>query len=162
MKKAVIFVLCLMLLSGCAGEETFETVADEMVEPVMAQMRQIMVSLPDEAVSPAAQSDGGKLYQCDGYEILLQTMDGGNLDATVRSISGYSREDVTLIETMQGEYSKYELVWASAGEMGDRIGRATILDDGSYHYVVTVLADADRTEKYGEVWDILFASMTLS
>ena len=162
MKKVISGFLCLLFLAGCGAQETFETVADDMMAPAMAQMRQIVVALPEEAASPTVQDDGGKLYQCDGYEILLQTMDGGDLDATIRSISGYSRENVTVLETVQGEFDKYELVWASAGEEGDRIGRATILDDGSYHYVVSVLADADKTESYGDVWDILFASVTLS
>ncbi len=162
MKTVLMFVLCLCMFTGCGGEETMETIADEMVEPAMAQIRQIMVSLPEEAASPTVQDDGGKLYQCDGYEILLQTLDGGDLDATIQSISGYSRDSLTVIETAQGEFTRYEFVWASAGETGERIGRAVILDDGSYHYGVSLLADPEKTAECGQIWDILFASVTLS
>lgn len=162
MKKWMLCVICVLLLSGCAAEETFETIRDELVQPALAEMRDIILSLPEDAVSPAAESDGAVLYQCDGYEIILQTLDGGDLSATIQTISGYRREDLTVMETDLGDITKYELVWASAGELGDRVGRAAILDDGSYHYAVSVLCDADRTEEYTQVWDIMFGSFTLS
>lgn len=162
LKKVIGCFLCLLLLTGCAAEETFETVADELAEPAMAEIRDIVVALPEGMASPTAQSDGETLYQGDGFEIMLQTLPGGDLSATVQTITGYEKGSLTVIETEQGDISKYELVWASAGENGDRIGRAAILDDGSYHYAVTVLADADRTEEYAEVWDILFSSVMLS
>jgi len=162
LKKVIGCFLCLMLLTGCAAEETFETVADELVEPAMAELRQIVVALPEGMAAPTAQSDGGTLYQGDGFEIMLHTLPGGDLSATVQTLTGYEKGSLTVMETEQVDFTKYELVWASAGETGDRIGRAAILDDGSYHYVVSVLADADRTEEYAEVWDILFSSAMLS
>lgn len=162
MKKMLGLFLCLLMFTGCTAEETFETVADELVEPAMAELRNIVVALPEGMASPTVQSDGGTLYQGDGFEIMLQTFSGGDLSATVQAVTGYEKGSLTVMETEQEDVTKYEFVWASAGETGDRIGRAVILDDGSYHYVVTVLADADRTEEYADIWDILFASATLS
>lgn len=161
MKKWFVFGLCMVLLSGCASEETFETVADELVQSVSAPMRQVVVRLPEEAAAPASESDSGCLYQCDGYEIMVQTLPAGDLDATIRSVSGYSRENVTVMETNTGDWKRYEFVWASAGEEGDRLGKAVILDDGSYHYAVSVLADADRCEEYEQVWKEMFSSLSL-
>lgn len=161
MKKWFVIGLCMVLLSGCAAEETFETVADELVQSVSAQVRDIYVALPEQAASPVSESDSGCLYQCDGYEIMVQTMASGDLDATIRAISGYSRDGVTVMENNTGEFRKYEFVWASAGETGDRVGKAVILDDGNYHYAVSILSDADRVEEYREVWQELLESVSL-
>ena len=88
MRKCVYFLLSLFLLAGCAQQETFETISDEIpsAEPVSA--RQVNLTLPEEAAVPASESESGKLYLCDGYEILLQTLPAGNLDATLRNVTG--------------------------------------------------------------------------
>lgn len=162
MKKCMIFVLIALLLTGCGAEETFETVADEQLSPVSAQVRQILVELPEEAASPAMESENGKLYQCDGYEIMLQTLDAGDLNATIQTVSGYSRDGLTVMETQAGDLTRYEFVWASAGELGDRVGKAAVLDDGSYHYVISVLADAACVKEHEDTWQAMFGSFTLS
>lgn len=161
MKKCLVLVLACLLLSGCGAEETFETISDELIQPVSTEAREIVITLPPEAVTPVSESEDGALYMCDGYEIALQTLAAGDLDATVRSISGYSRDDLTVMETSVGDLKKYELVWASAGELGDRIGKATILDDGSYHYAVSVMADADVAHAYEGIWQTMFDSFAL-
>lgn len=161
MKKCVLFVWIALLLTGCGREQTFETIADEQLSPVSAQMREILVELPEEAASPAMESENGKLYQCGSYEIILQTLDAGDLNATIQTVSGYSRDGVTVMETRTGDLTRYEFVWACAGELGDRVGRAAILDDGSYHYVISVLADASCAKEKEDAWQAMFGSFTL-
>lgn len=160
-KKCVFFVLAALVLTGCGAQETFETVADEQLAPVSAQVREILVELPPEAASPVMESENGKLYQCDGYEIMVQTMEAGDLDATIQTISGYSRDALTVIQTQVGDITRCEFVWASAGELGDRVGKAAVLDDGSYHYAVSILADADRVREYEGVWKSMLDSFTI-
>ena len=160
MKKWWLLLMICAMLSGCGAEETFETVSDEILE-VAAVQRQILVELPPEAAAPASESDAGTIYICDGYEIMLQTLTGGDLDATLRAVSGYGREELTVVESRQGDYKRYDLVWACAGEEGERIGRGAVLDDGNYHYVLCVLSDADRVQEYEEVWSALFSSYSL-
>ncbi len=162
MKRIWIVGLVLLLLTGCGAEETMETVADELVEQVLGQQKLIYVELPAEAASPAVESDSGRLYHCGGYEICVEILPGGDLDATVKTLSGFDREKLTLVQTQRDDQECYELVWVSAGEMGDRVGRAMILDDGSYHYCVMVLGDADKAEANQVFWDEMFASFRLS
>ena len=64
-------------------------------------------------------------------------------------------------ETAQDGAKRYDFVWASAGENGDQLGRAVILDDGNYHYCLSVLRDADTTEKSQIVWRDVFDSFKL-
>lgn len=156
----IVAALCL-LLTGCATQETLETLADDMVQPVMAQPRQIAVDLPDNAVAPVLESDSEQVYFCEEYQILVETLSAGDLDATVRNLSGCDREKLTLIETEQDGAKRYDFVWAAAGEKGDLLGRAAILDDGSYHYCLSVLRDADTTENTQVIWRNVFDSFAL-
>ncbi len=159
MKKWIV-VLMLVLLTGCGTQETAETVADELLVPVMAEPARISVQLPGETALPVMENDNGRVYICNDYEILVQTMAAGDLSGTMQELSGMTREDLTVVETDSGGISRYEFVWAAAGETGDRTGRAVILDDGSYHYCLSVLRDT-RTEKSQVSWDQVFASFHL-
>ncbi len=160
MKTFWIWALLPFVLAGCAAEETFETIADQQVLPVMAQPRQVSVQLPREAASPVLETQEQQIYLCEGYEILMETRPAGDLNATVRALSGYEKEQLTVVETQWEAVSRYDFVWAAAGESGDRLGRGAILDDGQYHYCMTLLRDA-RGEADREVWDRLFSSFVL-
>ena len=162
MKRMLVFALVMMLLSGCAAEETLETIADDLVQPVMAQPREIAVSLPGEASIPTMEGDTGRMYLADDYEIYIQTLESGDLDATIQTVSGYSKDSLTVINTKSDGIERYEFVWVSAGENGERLGRGVVLDDGSHHYVMTVLRDADTTETSQIVWNDVFSSFRLA
>ena len=161
MKKIALFLLLTLVLTGCAAEETFETVADELVLPAMAQPENILVNLPGEAAMPAMESDNGRFYLAGDYEIHIQTLEAGDLNRTVKTLSGYEKDALTVMETNPEGIRRYEFVWTCAGENGDRLGRAVILDDGNYHYTMTVLRDADTTENTQIVWNDVFDSFTL-
>lgn len=161
MKKFCWILMLALLLCGCGAEETYETVADEMVQVVSAQPRQITMRLPEETLLPAMESDGRTLYLCSGYDVAVQTLDGGDLDATVRQISGFGCDDLTIMQTMVNEYICYEFVWTNASDLGDQVCRAMILDDGSYHYVLTASAPANDAMEYQEIWNGLFETFGL-
>lgn len=162
MKKWIVWMILPLFLTGCAAEETFETIADEQVAPVIAQQRQIYVELPDAAASPAVESDSGRIYLCGDYEIVIQTLEGGDLDGTLQTLTGFRRDDLTVMETWQEGCACYEFVFASAGETGDLVGRGMILDDGSYHYCLTVLAEAEKAEENQVYWEEMFMSFRLA
>ena len=161
MKKIAIALLAL-LLTGCAAQETMETIADEILQPVMAQPGEILVSLPGETAMPAMESDSGRMYLASDYEIYIQTLSSGDLSGTIRGVSGYEQEDLTVIHTETDGTDRYEFVWSCVGEKGDRLGRAVILDDGKYHYVMTVLRDAETTVSTQVCWNDVFSSFSLA
>lgn len=161
MKKCWLMILLALLLCGCMAEETFETVADDIVQSVMAQPRELTVKLPDDAVAPVLESNSEQVYMCEDYEIVIETLSSGDLNETIQTISGYTKDQLTIMETQWDDVTRYEFVWVSAGEKGDRLGRAVILDDGSYHYVMSVLRDAATTETSQIVWSEVFSSFAL-
>ena len=162
MRKYLFLLLITALLTGCGAEETFETVMDELAAPVIAQPRFICVDLPGETALPVIENQNGRVYVCNNYEIVIQTLESGDLEETMRIMSGLAPEDLTVVETFADGINRYEFVWAAAGEAGDRCGRGAILDDGNYHYCLSVLCSADSDEKNQVSWEDVFSSFGLS
>ena len=160
MKKLWLLVLCIGLLSGCAPRETFETVGDWYYEPVVSHGI-VTLQLPQDAVASTMSVEAGSVYLCDGYTVSLLTLAGGDLPRTVREVSGFPAERVELIATQRGGVDRYDFVWACAGEGGDQLGRAAILDDGTYHYVLTVLGEANICGSNQSI-ETLFDTFTLN
>ncbi len=160
MKKWNVILMLMVLLSGCRTEQTMETVADDILVPVIAEPARISVALPGETALPVMENDNGRVYICNEYEIQIQTMDAGNVAETLRTLSGMDLEDVTLVQTCSDGISRYEFVWAAAGEAGDQTGRAVILDDSSYHYCMSVLHPTDSDKSHVN-WDQVFSSFAL-
>ena len=161
MKKLAMLLAMALVLSGCGTRETFETVADEMVQSVMAEPREIWVSVPEDSAMPAMESENGCVYICKDYAVAVQTVGSGDLNATVQLVSGFDRDRVTLLKTNRDGLDRYDFVWTCAGE-NQQLGRAAILDDGNYHYVVSATIDAALIEEYQEIWNGIFESFTLS
>lgn len=161
MRVLLVCLLAGLLLCGCGAAETMETVADEWIIPVAAKPREISLELPGEALACAMESDSGRLYYGDSYEVSVQTLSSGDLDATLGEITGFPREELTVMQTRTGDVKRWEFAWAAAGEKGERIGRGVIMDDGEYHYCLTVLQDAD-VDDCQIVWSEVFRSFDLA
>lgn len=161
-KWCIILVLC-MGLYGCAAQDTFETLGQVQHEsnevPVMGS---IQVSLPESAAGEVFSNEGNSCYECDGYTLTLQTFSSGNMEQTVRSISGFSPERLTIIESKIGKCKRYEWVWTAVGEGEDVLCRAMVLDDGNYHYCLTTMAAAHQAGTLQSEWNQVFASFTLT
>ena len=158
----MIAAACLLLLGGCAkAETTVETVADVWEVPAVAEPKEIRLELPGEALECAMESDAGRLYLGSSYDVMVQTLTGGDLDATLRELTGFSRDEITVIQTRTEYPKRWEFAWAAAGESGERIGRGVIIDDGNYHYCLSALQDADVTDCQ-IVWSEVFNSFELS
>ena len=161
MKRMIVLMTLLGLLCGCGATETYELVTDEPVQQVSAQPRDVHFFLAEETAMPVMETDSGKLYLCGEYDVMSQIFDGGDLARTIRLVSGFSPEDLTVIQTESADIKKTEFVWTSAAEEGHRICRATILDDGNYHYVLSATVPAEKIEEYQEIWNGIFETFKL-
>ena len=158
MKQWICVLLTALLLCGCRGEETMETVADEWLVPVMAQPREISLRLPEDLVMPVLEQGSRQLYMGEGYELMLDVLEAGDLSETVRSMCGYEKENLTMIQTRQDGQNRYDFVWSAAGETGERLGRGAIVDDGNYHYCLSAMRDPGDT---AIPWRDIFSSFSL-
>lgn len=159
-KLSLILALCL-LLCGCGAQETFETLGNVWDQEVSATPAKTEFDLPQEAAERTMASEQGQIWFCPGYEITTQTLPAGDVDRTVQSICGYQRDALTFLQTSNSQIKRYECVWTAAGELGDEVYRAVILDDGIFHYIITVSASADDAGSLQDSWEPLLASFSL-
>lgn len=162
MKKVIVMILMLTMLTGCAGGGTFEGVEDVYGPSGVKEAGKIGLELPEDAASHVLAGQTGQMYFCDGYEISVETLASGDLDRTLLSLTGYHRDALTVIETANGDLKRYDCVWTAAGEDGDQVGKAVVLDDGSYHYCVSVMAHSREAGSLQSAWQSLLASVTVS
>jgi hypothetical protein len=162
LKKIWILPIVILLLTACGSTEARETVSDVYVAPAMASIQQIVVELPEELEIPVLQDgQSGELYVCDGYTVTIQTMESGDLQKTIYTASGVSKENVQILQTEQEGSDRYEFVWTANTEEGMQVGRCCILDDGDYHYVITAMAEETAAGEVRETWEKMFATFHL-
>ena len=162
MKKLGMMILAaVLLLAGCSAAPVYETLDGVDVNGQLPAAKTIRFDLPEDATVQTVQGGPGRIYFCDGYEIMVETVSAGDLDKTLRSLTGFSRDALTLMQTKVDGVDRYSCVWTSVGEGGEQIGRATILDDGGYHYCLSVTAPAQDALELQPVFSALFASFTL-
>ena len=163
MKKLLLIVLTLLMLTGCASQPVFETVDDLPVSGEPAQAKEILVSLPKEASVPTLEGeDDARLYDCGDYILTTQVFRGGDIDGTLQSLTGFPGANLSHVQTKQQNMDRYDCVWTAAGENGEEVGRAVVLDDGAYHYAVSVLADAELAGDLLQQWKTVLNSVKLS
>jgi len=162
MKKVLLFCMLAALLAGCRAQETFEVVEDAVpVEPVAAPM-QFFAALPDEAATPTFQDEnGGELYVCQDYTISKQILESGDMEKTIRELTGKENAELQILKTRQDTCDRYDFVWTSAGEEGLQLGRACVLDDGNYHYALSTMTQEEASKKLRDELENMFESCSL-
>ena len=157
MKKIwIAAAVAVLLLTGCGARETFETVSEDYGQEVSVQPMQILISLPEGTAASAMETeDSAKIFVCDGYSVTTQTLEGGDMDRTLRQITGYGRDQLKCVESASGGLKRCDCVWVCAGEKGDQVCRSSVYSDGAYHYAVTVMADETCSGKIGEIFENL-------
>lgn len=161
MKILVVILALVTVLAGCSAPQ-LEGVEDVYAPNGEVVMKNLNFDLPPDADTQVMEADAGKLYFCEGYEIMVQTFAGGDLDCTLQQVSGYDRSGVTVFKTKESGVDRYDCVWVSASDHGDQVSRAVVLDDGRYHYCISVTAAAAEAGSLQESWQSIFASLTLT
>lgn len=164
MKKrmlVLVMILC-MVLSGCSAAETFEQLKDVYASAPPAEVREISLTLPEDAALSVMSTDAVRMYLGESYEVLTETMESGDLNKTLRKITGYSTEQLTIMELKDVDFNRYLCAWSTVTEEGEKVGRCAVLDDGNYHYCLTVLVPAAEAGRLQKVIDSILTSYTLS
>ena len=161
MKKLLVLFGVMVLLAGCSVQ-TFERVEDQNDVPALATPAQLQLELPEDAAALTMQGNSGTLYFCENYDISVEILPSGNLDSTLRTLTGFGREELNIFQTLRSDADCYEAVWSAAGEAGDQVGRLMVLDDGAFHYCVSLMGSAESAGDHMEEWNAIFASAALT
>ncbi len=159
MKRFVVVLLMILLLTGCAPVD-YETMADVYMEPETKAAANLLVELPPDA-TVLTMEGGESIWLCDGYTVSVQTLSAGDLDATLRQVTGYGKDQLAVMKRQQEGLKRYECSWVCAGEGGDQVGRTVILDDGQYHYALSLLTDAQKVAQLKEEWGRMLDTVSL-
>ena len=161
MKKFIVIICAGMcLLTGCRNVQ-LETVTDVWTPEPMPEQKQIILVLPDEISVPAMVQGQETLYLCDQYMLTTHTATGGDINRTLLAATGFDAEKLNPMVTQTDGYKRYDCVWVAAGEHGDQICRAAILDDGFYHYVLQAGTERAAAGKLQKTWQDIFDSFTI-
>ena len=142
--KWLIVIMIALLLTGCGEPEEFETMSDSYVEQTLPQAQETSFWLPAGATMTTGQ-----------------VFASGDMDATLRSVTGFDTERLELIQRKTDQGTRSECAWACVGESGDQVARTLVLDDGYYHYVLTVMAPAENAADLAVTWQDVFNSFRL-
>ena len=162
MKKICLLMIVVLLLGGCSAEPTFETLGDDHAQSAMQEERGVLLTIPEEAAAQQIRGDAGVIYLCDGFEVTAQVMAAGDLNQTFQNVTGFESNSLTVMATAAMDYTRYECVWTAAGEGGDTVGRAVILDDGRFHYCITLTAAAAAAPEQQQMWQQIVDSYRLA
>lgn len=148
-------------LCGCSGGESFEVIADSFVDSPKAEPGKMVLDLPDEVTLSVMSGSDWQCYEGEHYQIILQTYPSGNLDQTLQQVTGYGKEHLSVMEISAMNIDKYFCAWSAVSEEGEVVGRCTVLDDGVYHYCLSILVNAEASGEVRDVVNGVFASYSL-
>lgn len=155
MKRLWIILLLCALLTGCASAPTFETLGEDIHQAVTT-LKQPVVSVPEGAKQIPCEN--GSYWLCDAFDLQVQTLPGGDLNATVHALSGHDASALTVLTSGMGQMVRYEWVWTAMSEGGQMLCRSLVLDDGAYHYCLTAIGPAEQGENLNSRWNDIFSS----
>ena len=161
MKRWILLVCLMGLLCGCAAVPTFETVDDFYEHLDAEEPASVTYSIPQGEKTQVIRSDSGCIYLCDGYEVAVETLPGGDLKRTMEILTGFGEEALAVMQTGTNQLPRYECAWTSAGEGAQQVGRTVVLDDGNFHYCLTLTALQDEAGALQAVWQEITQSFGL-
>lgn len=162
MRIVILMAVALLLLAGCGAPEEFETMLDVSYEQPVQTAAAIDLALPEEAAACfVGDPQAGTVYLCTDYTVSVVTLPGGDLDATLRTVTGFGADRLQPVQVYDGESKRYHCAWTAVGEGTEQTCRAVILDDGAYHYALTVMADSEKAGELQPAWQQLMDSFGL-
>ena len=169
MKKAVFLTCALaLLLGGCAAAEpAWETVDDTVVLDAGSYLDSaytMLFDVPADAREDALAAAAGRTVYTNAagdYEIVGQTLLCADADTAVRRLSGFSPEELDVIETTRFGLPEYRFAWYTSGDEGGSLCRADVLLDGTYCYALTFSARESCGNTYDSTAQRVFATLSL-
>lgn len=155
-------LIVLTFFSGCSATGNMETVLDNYDIPVSSVVNNITFTLPEGASEAVLGTENGSsLYLCDGYSVSVSAMAGGDLEQTIRDVTGFEKAELTVMATTEEACKRYTCAWTALGEGIEQICKAVILDDGTSHFVVSVMCDYNAAGELNQEMNSILDSVSL-
>ena len=164
MKNIIIFLLTILTMTGCATEPTFETIGNVWDNPQMqASPASIEFALPDDAQMEVMEStDTCKSYQIGDWMLWTEIHSGGDVAATMETLTGINTDALNIISHPVGNYQCHETAWAASGEEGEYVIRTAVIPYGQYHYCLSMKAPKEDAQQVGSFFSGILRNVYLN
>ena len=163
MKILLIFVLLLYSMAGCGTQVVYETIGNSCEEPQpVAQPCELQLRLPEGTVMETMDADGSGYYTLGQWEIWTRVLPGGDLHQTLQTIAPVDPDGLTLIKREINGYECVETTWSAAGEEGESVVRAGVIQDGGYHYCICLCVPQSDAREAEELFGQIFRTAVLT
>ena len=166
MKRLIGVLIVFLMLTGCS-EPVWETVSDpaEIGADTVWQEHAytLQIGVPD-GVSLVEETAEGRLYATEDGELEIETRTflTSGVDQAIRELSGYVREDLTVLQTQRFGLPEYQFAWVAQTESGSRLYRADLVLDGTCCYAVVCSSLEEAGDYYAFQARQVFSSFGLS
>lgn len=165
----VLWVLCAVIaLCGCSRAEqpVWETVSDAYLLPVHAAPT-YDASIQLDGSTPLAEvfSDLSSRVYSDAegrYEVAVETRTADSLAQLVREMTGFSLDQLDVLQRQQDGMQRYDMAWSAVSEDGNVSCRAAVLDDGLFYYVLTAQIPQEFSAQCRSEVEAVFQSFCLT
>jgi len=144
MKCMVLWIGCLLLLTGCAAHTPWETVRDELpqTEAVWSEPSWGMNYDLPEGMEVVYEAEGETVYvnEENHMELSESLFLADGVECAVKLLSGYESKRLQIIQTKKNSLSEYRFVWHTQTEEGGMLNRAHLIMDGMYCYALVCRA----------------------
>lgn len=131
-------LLLLLCLTGCSVP-VWETVDDDLSVSASQQQEAytVQIGVPD-GMTLLEDGETFQLYSTDNgeLEIETQTFLTAGVDSAVKTLTGFSAEELTILQTTRFDMPEYQFAWVAQTEQGARLYRADMVLDGTRCYAV--------------------------
>lgn len=165
-KKAGLVLAILLLLSGCKAKaaETAEYVEDGL-QTGNPNPYVIVFGVPEDVVQTTFGEEGNaQLYEAvnGDYIIVTEVLSATSVEEAVAQISGKPYESLQVMKLQHRPMPEYHFAWASTGEEGDSVSRATLIAGEDYYYVMTMTQKTGLGNQYAETEEYVFSTFSLT
>ena len=166
MKKMVFLMVLLLSLCGCS-KPAWETVED-VLPPVPVglwteEAYVIQIDMPEET-QLTEEEQTWKIYSTDqgDFEIETRTFLAASASEAVKTISGYSEEELTILQTSRFDLPEYRFAWVTQTEQGSKLCRADLVMNGTECYAVICSVNETAGNAYEDQIRYVFSTFGLS
>ena len=162
MKKLMLSVVVIMLLSGCA-KSSWETISDPpsavAVSSQLGEIETVAVQVPDE-IKLIETMGTWCIYATDAgdLEIETRTVLASSLDSAVSTLSGFRSDDLDILNLQSGDKNDYRFAWVTSSDEGNRVCRAKVIQNGMLWHAVVCSVSEDVGNIYEEQIRDVFAT----
>lgn len=164
LKNIMIFLLAVLSITGCAAEPTFETIGNVWDNPQIRESpASIEFALPDDAQMEVMETaDTGKCYQIGQWMLWTEILNGGDVAATMETLTGASADSLNIIEHPLGQYQCHETAWATSEEEGEYVIRTAVISKGEYHYCLSLKVPKEDARQVGSFFSGILRNVYLN